>query len=278
VTRTELKQSALLGALCGLLLLDLVPIGWGALVSVRQPVDAFAMPPRFFAEPRLVFHLAIWMEHGYAGYLANSLLVAGFTLLISLPIGCLAGYGLARMRGRGAWAAMAGLLVMRSLPPMLLVIPYYTMARWLHLVDTYSALVLPLVGLNQPFVVWLMRAFFRDLPPELEEAALVDGASRLQAFWHVLLPAVRQGLAITALFSLLFVYNEFTLALFLTGPHTRTLPVALVGEGGEDVATWSLSAAAAIGVMVPGVVLAALLLRLLRKGRGVTVFRRVGKG
>lgn len=258
-----MRQTALLGGLIGLLLVDLLPIAWGALISIRQPVDAFT--PRLLATPTLQFHRAVWLDQGFAGCLVNSCLVAGFTVLISLPVGALAGYGLAAVRGRGAGGAMAAMLMLRSLPPMLLVIPYYALARSLHLVDTYAALVMALVGLNQPFVVWLMRGFFRDLPPELEEAALVDGATRLQAVWHVLLPAVRPGLAITALFSLLFAYNEFTLALVLTGPHTRTLPVALAAEGGEDVAYWSLSAAAAIGVMVPAVLLALPLQRILRR-------------
>jgi multiple sugar transport system permease protein len=274
MTRSGAKQTALLGALVSLLLLDLVPVFWGALVSIRQPIDAFAAPPRLLVMPTLEFHRVIWTQHGFVGFLLNSCLVAGFTLLISLPIGCLAGYGLARIEGRRATATMAVLLLMRSLPPMLLVIPYYALARTLHLVDTYAALVMPLVALNQPFVVWLMRAFFRDLPPELEEAALIDGATRLQAFRHVLLPAVRPGLAIATLFSLLFVYNEFTLALVLTGPHTRTLPVALAAEGGEDVAYWSLSAAAAIGVMVPGVLLAGLLVPVLKRQTGFMLKRQ----
>ena len=246
----------MLGALAGLVALELLPIGWGALVSIRRPVDAFAIPPRLFAPPTAMFHKIVWTEHDFGRFAVNSCLVAVFTVLISLPLGSLAGYGLARMRGCRADLAMAGLLAMRALPPMLLVIPYYALARALHLVDTYAALVLALVALNQPFVVWLMRAFFRDLPPELEEAALVDGATRLQAFRLVLLPAVLPGLAIAGLFSLLFAYNEFTLALVLTGPHTRTLPVALANEGGDDVTYWSLSAAAAIGALVPGGLLA----------------------
>ncbi len=260
-----MRQSALLGALLGLLLLDLLPIGWGALISVRPPLEAFAVPPRLFVTPTLAFHRAIWVDQGFFRFAANSLLVAGFTVLISVPLGSLAGYGLARMGGRRAAAAMAALLILRAMPPMLLVIPYYALARSLRLVDTYGVLVMALVALNQPFVVWLMRGFFRDLPAELEEAALIDGATRWQAFRHVLLPAVRPGLAITALFSLLFAYNEFALALVLTGPHTRTLPVALAGEAGDDVEYWPLSAAAAIGVMLPALLLALPLQVALRR-------------
>jgi multiple sugar transport system permease protein len=260
-----MRQPALFGALLAVLLLDLLPIGWGALISVRQPLEAFAVPPRLWVMPTLEFHRAIWLEQGFARFAANSLIVSGFTVLISVPFGSLAGYGLARMRGRGAGAAMALLLAMRSLPPMLLVIPYYALARSLRLIDTYGILVVALAALNQPFVVWLMRGFFLDLPPELEDAALVDGATRWQAFRLVLLPAVRPGLAITTLFSLLFAYNEFALALVLTGPHTRTLPVALASEAGDDVAYWSLSAAAAIGVMLPAVLLALALQGALRR-------------
>jgi multiple sugar transport system permease protein len=250
------KHTALLGAFCGLLVLDLTPILWGALISVRQAVDAFAVPPRILVAPTWQYHWTIWTQHGFARFAVNSCLIAAFTVLISLPLGSLAGYGLARARGPRANVALAVLLTMRSLPPMLLVIPYYALARALHLVDTYAVLVMALVALNQPFVVWLMRAFFLDLPPELEEAALVDGATRLQAIRLVLLPAILPGMAMAGLFSLLFAYNEFTLAQVLTGPHTRTLPVALVEEGGDDASYWSLSAAAAIGAMVPGILLA----------------------
>ena len=250
------KQTALLGAFCGLLIIDLMPIIWGALVSIRQPVDAFAVPPRLLVTPTWYYHQLIWSDHGFGRFAFNSCLVAAFTVLVSVPVGSLAGYGLAQIRGRQAAVALAALLMMRSLPPMLLVIPYYTLARALHLVDTYAILVMAMVALNQPFVVWLMRAFFRDLPPELQEAALVDGATRLQAARLILLPAVLPGIAMAGLFSLLFAYNDFALAQVLTGPHTRTLPVALIGEGGDDAAYWSLSAAAAVGAMVPGFLLA----------------------
>lgn len=250
------KQSALLGAFLALLAVDLTPFLWGALVSIRQPVDAFAVPPRLLVWPTGFYHWTIWFEHGFARFALNSCLIAAFTVLISLPFGALAGYGLAQGRGRRGGIALAALLAMRCLPPMVLVIPYHALARAFHLVDSYAVMVMALVAMNQPFVIWLMRAFFLDLPPELEEAAQIDGATRFQAIRLVLLPAILPGLAMAGLFSLLFAYNEFAMAQVLTGPRTRTLPVALMGEGGDDASYWSLSAAGAIGAMVPAAVLA----------------------
>ena len=115
-------------------------------------------------------------------------------------------------------------------------------------------MILALVAINQPFTIWLMRSFFLDVPHELYEAAAIDGCNAWQVFMRVALPVVRPGLWVTALFSLLLAYNEFLFALVLTGPDTKTLPVAIAEYGGEDINYWSLSAAAAVGIMLPIVV------------------------
>ena len=124
----------------------------------------------------------------------------------------------------------------------------------LGLINTYPAMILALVAINQPFTIWLMRSFFVDVPHELYEAAAIDGCNAWQVFARVALPVVRPGLWVTALFSLLLAYNEFLFALVLTGPDTKTLPVAIAEYGGEDINYWSLSAAAAVGIMLPIVV------------------------
>ena len=272
--RSPIRQVLPVTLLSASLLIALAPILWGAFVALRRPVDAFALPSLSSLSLTGAFFRAVWLDGALAFNLLNSLLVATFTLAISLPIGCMAGYGLARLSRRTEGAVMALLLALRSLPPILLAIPYYMVARGLDLIDTYTGLLLATVALNQPFVVWLMRGFFRDLPPELEEAALIDGATEVQAFRHVLLPAVRPGLAVAALFSLLLTYNEFTYALVLTGRHTRTLPVALATLAGDDIVYWSLAAAAALGAMVPPILAVLLLQRhLLPRLRRTTVVR-----
>ena len=148
----------------------------------------------------------------------------------------------------------------------MLTIPFFVLAQSLSLIDTYPAMVLALVAINQPFTIWLMRSFFVDVPYELDEAATIDGCNLWQIFYRVALPVVRPGLWVTALFSLLLAYNEFLFALVLTGPNTKTLPVAIAEYGAEDLNYWSLSAAAAIGIMLPIVLFMMALQRHLVRG------------
>ena len=128
-------------------------------------------------------------------------------------------------------------------------------------------MVLALVAINQPFTIWLMRSFFVDVPHRAGRGRRASTAATLwQIFTRVALPVVRPGLWVTSLFSLLLAYNEFLFALVLTGPHTKTLPVAIAEYGGEDINYWSLSAAAAIGIMLPIVLFMMVLQRHLVRG------------
>ena len=246
--------------------LNLVPVIWGFLISIKQPADAFAIPPRLIFEPTFEFHYQIWIERGFLRFLLNSTIIAAATVLISVPLGTLAAYGLARTRTRHADKLLFGLLAIRMFPQILLAIPFFVMARWLGMIDTYPMMVMAMVAMNQPFTIWLMRSFFVDVPVELDEAALIDGCNRWQAFRMIILPAVRPGLAVTSLFSMLLAYNEFLFALILTGSRTKTLPVAIAEYGGEDINYWSISAAGAIGIMLPAVIFTILVQKHLIRG------------
>lgn len=260
------QQAVLLIGLGLFTFVNLIPILWGFLISIKQPADAFSIPPKLIFEPTLSFHYQVWAERGFFGFLANSAIIAAGTVLISVPLGALAAYGLARTRTRYVKSLMFGLLAIRMFPQILLAIPFFVMARWLGLIDTYFMMIMAMVALNQPFTIWLMRSFFADVPVELDEAAMMDGCNRWQAFRLVVLPAVRPGLAVTALFSMLLAYNEFLFALILTGSHTKTLPVAIAEYGGEDINYWSISAAGAIGIMLPAVIFTILVQRHLIRG------------
>jgi multiple sugar transport system permease protein len=259
-------QVPLLIALGVFTLINLIPILWGFLISIRQPADAFAIPPKLIFDPTLIFHYQVWIERGFLGFLLNSLIIATGTICISVPIGTLAAYGLARTHARHSRSLLFGLLAVRMFPQILLAIPFFVMARTLNLIDSYWMMILAMVAINQPFTVWLMRSFFMDVPVELDEAALIDGCNRWQAFRLIVLPTVRPGLAVTALFSALLAYNEFLFALILTGSRTKTLPVAIAEYGGEDISYWSLSAAGAIGIMLPVVLFTIAVQRNLIRG------------
>ncbi|MCB9943904.1 MAG: carbohydrate ABC transporter permease [Geminicoccaceae bacterium] len=244
-------QLILFVSLCAFTAINLMPIFWAFLTSIKLPVDAFAVPPRFVFTPTFEFHRQVWVEKDFTGFLVNSVIIAVATVCISVPIGTMAAYGLSRMRGIGTSGLLFGLLAIRMFPHILLAIPFFVLATFVNLIDTYTIMVLALVAINQPFTIWLMRSFFLDVPVELDEAACIDGCNLWQTFHLVALPVVKPGLWVTALFSLLLAYNEFLFALVLTGPGTKTLPVAIAEYGGEDINYWSLSAAAAIGIMLP---------------------------
>jgi multiple sugar transport system permease protein len=252
--------------LCGFTAVNLTPVVWAVLTSFKQPVDAFAVPPTLVFTPTLTFHYQVWVEKAFWHYLLNSVVISVSTVVISVSIGTMAAYGLSRMRSNTSRGVLFAILSMRMFPHVLLAIPFFVLARMLGLINTYPAMILALVAINQPFTIWLMRSFFLDVPGELYEAAEIDGCSAWQVFTRVGLPLVRPGLWVTALFSLLLAYNEFLLGLVLTGPATKTLPVALAEYGAEDINYWTLSAAAAVGIMLPIVAFMMLLQRHLVRG------------
>src|SRR4051794_22297105 len=259
-------QALLFLSLCAFTAVNLTPVIWGVLTSIKHPVDAFSIPPKLIFSPTFEFHWQVWVEKAFWHFLVNSAVISICTVMISVSIGTMAAYGLSRLRSRASRGLLFGLLAMRMFPHILLAIPFFILAQSLHLIDTYPAMVLALVAINQPFTIWLMRSFFLDVPVELDEAARIDGCTLWQTFTRVALPVVRPGLWVTSLFSLLLAYNEFLFALVLTGPHTKTLPVAIAEYGGEDLNYWSISAAAAIGIMLPIVLFMMALQRNLVRG------------
>ncbi|HEV7367547.1 carbohydrate ABC transporter permease [Arenibaculum sp.] len=264
-----LAQPVLLVLLTAFAVFSLTPIVWAVMISVKDPIDAFAIPPKLIFEPNFRYHYEIWFERRFLEFFANSAAIAAGTVLISVPIGTLAGYALSRIRTPAGRSFLMGLLVVRMFPHVLLVIPFFVMARAVEMIDTYPAMIAAMVALNQPFTVWLMRSFFLEIPRELDEAATIDGCNAWQVFARVVLPLARPGIVVTSLFSLLLAYNEFLFALVLTGTETKTLPVAIAEYGGEDLNYWSLSAAGAIGIMLP--ILAFMLFFQRHLVRGLTI-------
>jgi len=271
-------QALLFLSLCLFTAVNLMPVIWGVLTSIKQPVDAFSVPPKLIFAPTFEFHWQVWIEKAFWHYLINSIVISVCTVITSVSIGTMAAYGLSRMRNQASRGLLFGLLAMRMFPHILLAIPFFVLAKSLGLINTYPAMVLALVAINQPFTIWLMRSFFVDVPHELYEAAAIDGCSAWQVFARVALPVVRPGLWVTALFSLLLAYNEFLFALVLTGPDTKTLPVAIAEYGGEDINYWSLSAAAAVGIMLPIVAFMMALQRHLVRGLALGAIKGCSSG
>ncbi len=199
-------------------------------------------------------------------YFVNTIIVTVGTVVVSITIGCLAGYSLARYSGYAAVVILIAALGFRALPRLTFILPYYQIGNALNLLDTRFLVILTLVAVNQPFTIWMLRSFFMDIPKDLEESAMVDGANRLTAFRKVIIPIMWPGIISTALFSLLLAYNEFLLVRILTQTNW-TLPVAISRyTGGEDPRHLTLAAAAAVSATIPIVIVILFFQKNLVKG------------
>jgi multiple sugar transport system permease protein len=201
-------------------------------------------------------------------YFQNSIIVTVGVVTISISIGCLAGYGLARYSGILGVVILVMALAFRALPSTAFVLPYFYIGRLTGLYDTYFLLIVSLVAINQPFTIWMLRSFFMEIPKDIEEAAMIDGAGRLQAFWRVIIPIMWPGIITTALFSLMLAYSDFFFANMLT--QTKwTLPVGIMQfTGGEDPGYVTLASAASVSIAIPIVFVIIFFQKYLIKGLG----------
>jgi multiple sugar transport system permease protein len=194
--------------------------------SLRQQVDIFADPLNFLFTPTLENYRAVLEEDNFDRYLMNSLFVGIVSTVITLVLGCMAAYGLARFRFKGRTTIAYTTLLLRTVPLAVLAIPVFMIWNQWHLVNSLWGLVLLYVAVNLPFTIWLLYGFVLQVPAELEEAAAIDGCGPVRVFTKVLLPLMAPGLAAASIFTFRIAWNEFILALVLTDRGTRTLPVA----------------------------------------------------
>lgn len=247
-------------------LVSVLPFIWVLFTSIKQPVDAFATPPVVFFQPTLEAYRKLWLEDNFVRYLMNTVIVCFFSLLISLTTGLLAGYGLSRYKGKASFFILLFALVLRSFPRIVFTIPFYTISNAVGLFDTKTLLVLIMVSINQPFTIWLLRSFFLSIPTSIEDAAMVDGATRFTAFRRVVIPIMKPGIITAGIFTLLTAYNEYLIPSALTSMNAVTLPVAIAQFGAEDIKYWSMSAAGCVSIALPIVILVMFLQKYLIKG------------
>ncbi len=208
--------------LCVLAFLCIAPILVIFATSLRQQVDIFASPLNFLFTPTLENYRAVLEEDKFDRYLGNSLFVGVVSTVITLVLGCMAAYGLARFRFKGRGTIAYTTLLLRTVPLAVLAIPVFLIWSEWKLVNSLWGLVLLYVAVNLPFTIWLLYGFVLQVPVELEEAAAIDGCGPLRVFTKVLLPLMAPGLAAASIFTFRIAWNEFILALVLTdraNPH-----------------------------------------------------------
>jgi ABC-type glycerol-3-phosphate transport system permease component len=245
----------------------LVPFYWALVASLTPEATLFREPSLWPRELILDHYRALFTERAFWVPIRNSLIVAGSTTVFCVAVGTLAAYALARLHFRGKAAVLAFILAVTMFPQISIVSPLYLMLRALRLVNTYPGLILPYMTFAMPLTVWLLVGFFRQLPHDLEEAALVDGASRWQAFTRVVLPLAAPGLATTAILTFIYCWNEFLFALsFTLGPERQTVPVAIALFRGQYQVPWGQILAAAMVATLPVAAMVLLFQRRIVQG------------
>jgi multiple sugar transport system permease protein len=261
----------------------MIPVVWIVSTSFKQQADVQTIPPTFVFAPTLDNYASIFAQRqtdlaqleakGFLAYrdflpsYGNSLIVGVLSTFAAVALGALAAYAFARLQFRGRRVLMLYILLTRMLPPLGILIPIFLIYSNLHLLDSQLSLAALYLSFNISVVVWMMQGFIADVPVDLEESAMVDGASRLGAMWRVTLPLVAPGLAATATLCLLLNWNEFLFALMLTGQHAKTAPVgaAEFSQSFKQVLWGSLSAAGTL-ITLPVIVFALLTQRHLVRG------------
>jgi multiple sugar transport system permease protein len=261
------KKIALYALLLLALLWTVVPLGWMVLSSFKRPDDLVSQTPTLFFAPTFQNYVGLFTGgNALGGYITNSILAAGISTLIAVTLGCLAGYGLSRSHFRGKDHVSFWIISTRMAPIAAVILPLYAVFRTLDLLNTTTGLIVAYLTFNLPFAIWIMNAFFADLPPALEEAAMVDGATKFGAFWRIALPLTAPGIVTTAILCLVFSWNDYAFAQSFSGPGSQTLPIAASQLITQTGINWGQLMAIGTIVVLPMVVVGLAVRRYLVKG------------
>ena len=271
-------EVALLSALA---IAMLFPVLWMIETSLKENRDVYAVPAQFFGFPITLDHYKdVFVAPGggrsdLSGSFLNSVVVAGASTVLATVLGVPAAWAYSRFTLKAKKDQLFFILSTRFMPPVVVVIPIFLMYRELGLIDSKLGLVLIYAAFNVPFTIWMMKGFVDEVPSEYEDAAMLDGYTRLQAFWKFTLPLLVPGIAATAVFALIFSWNEFVFAIFLTSSQeVRTAPPAIAGLIGGTTVDWGLVAASAVVFALPVLVFAYLVRKHLVAGVTLGAVRR----
>ena len=255
----------------------LFPVVWMLETALKDARDIYAVPAKVFSfAPTLEHFKHVFSDDSpvLSGF-RNSVVVAGLSTILATVLGVPAAWAYSRFAIPAKKDQLFFILSTRFMPPVVVVIPVFLMFRNLDLLDTLQGLILVYAAFNLPFTIWMMKGFIDDVPAEYEEAAMLDGYSRFEAFWRVTMPLLIPGIAATAVFALIFSWNEFVFSIFLiTTPENRTAPSAIAGLIGGTTTDWGLVAASAMVFAVPVLIFAFLVRKHLVAGVTLGAVRR----
>lgn len=256
------RRWGLVAAQVLVLLVVAIPLLWMVSVSFKPAAEPFRIPAQLWPDNPTWGNYASALRPEFRRYLLNSALVSLATIVVSVTAALLAAYALSRFRIRGARMILLFIIAAQMFPAATLIIPIFEIVRTLELLNTYVALVGAYVTITLPVTTWMILGFVQDIPRDMEQAALVDGASRLQAFWHIVVPAARPGIAASAVWVAVVVWQELLFALSLTtSQDMRTVSVGLNDFIGQYGVRWGELMAGSVVMSIPVVVLFSVLQR-----------------
>jgi len=250
----------------GLVALWLFPIYWIVLTSFKTPLIINEPVPVFWFTPTLQNYQHLFEEFKFARILQNSLTIVSITTVVVIALALLAAYALGRMDVRGGKHIALWMLSLRFMPPIAIVLPFFVVWQRIGLTDTYLGLILIYVAFNLPFAIWLLRGFLVEVPRDLDEAAMLDGLGHLAILRRIILPVIAPGVAVTAIFTFMFAWNEYLMALVLTSRNASTVPVTVSKFIQAYSILWGDVGAAATIELLPVLVVVFLLQRHIMRG------------
>jgi ABC-type glycerol-3-phosphate transport system permease component len=229
------------------------PIVWGVATALKPAAEVISYPPRLLPSTiSLESFRQVWNDSNFPVFFRNSLLVTALATVASLVVSVHAAYGLARFQFAGKTALMVGLLATSMIPGIAILVPLYNLSVHIGLYNSYAGLVLVYTAWNTPLLVWLLKGFFESVPIEMEEAALIDGCSRLRAFYTIVMPMARAGMLAGTIMGMMFVWNDFLIGFTLTITENRRLiPYGLFSFISNIGVDWGQLMAATVIALVP---------------------------
>ena len=250
------RTIALMGLASILLLVWILPLIWAVAVSLKSEREVLAFPPSIIFEPTWTnYAAALFGDFSILDSLMTSAIVATSTTLLTILLAVPAAYAFARLRLPAKRGLGFYTLATQMVPPVGLVIPYFLILNRLGWLDTYYGMITVYLTFSLPFAIWLLVSYMEDIPWEMEEAAFLDKANRLQTLWHIIIPQVRGGIAVTVIFVFLNAWNEFLFAVQLGGNNVRPVTVAMYNFVSVEQTLWAKLSAAALIAMLPVVII-----------------------
>jgi multiple sugar transport system permease protein len=232
-------------------LLMVFPFIWAALASTKPTDVAFANPPVFRYTPTFTPYVDLWQTTDFYLYLINTIVVAVISTVVALLVGIPCAYALSRYGGVASVVLLILALIFRALPRFAVVLPMYDIARSLGIYDTTYAMAAALIIINQPFTIWLLRNFFAEIPRELDEAAMVDGCTRVGVLTRIMVPLMGPGILTAGIFVFLFAFQEYLTAAVLTDTTSKTVPVFIATQLGQNLPLLQQASAATVLLTLP---------------------------